>query len=180
MLTLVDPPATVPISVAEAKQFARLIGAEYDVEIAANIAAATQTVEQYLGRALITQSWEYKVDCFPYPQGIRIPLAPVQSVAEVSYLDPDGDEVVLSTDRYVFSGGADAPTISVAPGQCWPATLHQREAITISFTAGYGDSWNAVPEPIRMGIALMVSALFDRSGNTDHEQLLDPYRVRAV
>jgi hypothetical protein len=45
----------------------------------------------------------------------------------------------------------------------------QDEAITIDFTAGYGDSWNDVPEPIRTAIGLRVQELWDgcRSGHVD-------------
>ena len=136
-----------------------------------------------MGRSLITQVWEYKLDTFPWgswDNGIRIPLAPVQSVDEVRYLDLDGAEQVLDPVRYQVSGLPDAALISVASGQSWPALLWQREAITITFTAGYGDSWNSVPEPIRTAIGEQLRTLYDGCDNGSAEQLMQPWRMYPI
>ena len=137
------PPTALPISMAEAKA---IVGSRWchgdDALLAGYIRTATDLTEQYLGRALITSTWEYRVDHFPWcrwDNGIRIPLAPVQAITEITYLDLDGAVQVLDPDRYAVSGLPDAALISAAPGQSWPALLWQREAITITFTAGYGN-----------------------------------------
>jgi hypothetical protein len=38
----------------------------------------------------------------------------------------------------------------------WPSVTARADAVTIEFTAGYGDAGSDVPEPIRTAIALAV------------------------
>jgi uncharacterized phiE125 gp8 family phage protein len=151
--------------------------------IAGYLRTATQAAEDYLGRALITSIWEYKVDHFPpchWDNGIRIPLAPVQAVTEITYLDTTGAPQVLDPERYAVTGLPDAALITTAPGQSWPTLLWRHEAVTVSFVAGYGDSWNNVPEPIRTAIGEQVRNLYDGCGNGVVEHLLQPYRMWPV
>ena len=182
-LVQIIPPATLPISMAEAKAIARLDGQDDDAVVAGYIRTATQAAEQYLGRALITSTWEYKVDVFPWcasDGGIRIPLAPVQSVHEITYIGTTGTAQVLDPATYLVTGLPDAACISLAPGQSWPPLLWRHEAVTITLTAGYGDGWNSVPEPIRTAVGEMVRSLYDGCGNGVVEHLLQPYRMWPV
>jgi uncharacterized phiE125 gp8 family phage protein len=179
-LTMITPPAVMPVSLAEAKAIARLDG-EDDALIAALLRTAVEQVQQYLGQALIISTWQYSVDHFPcYGETIRIPIAPVQSIDEIRYLDLAGDVQVLSSSVYVVSGIGDVARIDLAPNQSWPSTQRQPEAITIDLTAGHGDDWNSVPEPIRTAIAETVRGLFDGCSPRGVEELLQFYRVRSV
>ena len=125
-LIRITAPAALPISLQEAKAIVRLDGQDDDALVMAYARTATEAAEQYLGRSLITQVWEYKVDHFPpchWDNGIRIPLAPVQAVTEITYLDTTGATQLLDPERYVVTGLPDAALISLAPGQLWPALL---------------------------------------------------------
>jgi hypothetical protein len=51
------------------------------------------------------------------------------------------------------------PYLLPAYGSAWPWATSQADAISISFTAGYGDADTDVPENIRTAIALGVSHL---------------------
>jgi uncharacterized phiE125 gp8 family phage protein len=106
--------------------------------------------------------------------------APVQAVTEIRYIDVAGDVQVLPTSTYVITGIVDVGRISLAQGQSWPAVRWHDEAVTIDFVAGYGDHWNAVPEPIRAGIGEAVRALFDGCGPALPAEMLVPYRVWPV
>jgi uncharacterized phiE125 gp8 family phage protein len=99
-LSLLQAPAVEPLTAADAK--ARLnIGDEVpDAVIEAYITACRQQIDGadgWLGRALITQKWVGKLDYFPTCDGgrINIPLPPLQTVDEVSYLGSDGVAVVI-------------------------------------------------------------------------------------
>jgi uncharacterized phiE125 gp8 family phage protein len=178
-LVRITPPASLPLSLQEVTAMARLDGEDPPL-IAGYLRAATDHVEQYLGRALITSSWQYSTDCFPlYGFGIRIPIAPVQDVTEVRYVDLAGNVQVLSPEVYVVSGLGDVARIHLAGGQSWPSIRHQPEAVTIDVVAGYGDDWNAVPEPIRSAIAAATRDLFDGC-SSGVEEILQPYRIIPV
>jgi uncharacterized phiE125 gp8 family phage protein len=179
-LVLVTPPAHLPLALAEAKAIAKLDGLDdsEDPVIAGYLRTATEAVENYLGLRLITQTWQYSVHCFPYMYGdsIRLPLAPVQSVDEIRYLDLAGATQVLDADTYRVSGIADVARIYLAPGQSWPAISMEPEAIAIDFSVGCGDDWNSVPEAIRTSIAMKTAALYDGCHSGEAEALMQPHR----
>jgi uncharacterized phiE125 gp8 family phage protein len=152
-LILIDPPVNEPLTAAEAK--ARLnIGSEVSDEVMdAYIMAARQRIDGadgYLGRALITQTWMANMDCWPVKDGgkFRLPLIPVQSVTEISYLNASGLPVVINASEYKLVQGQRP---YVVPVHGWPAVAG---TITVVFVAGYGDNGSDVPEPIRTAIAL--------------------------
>jgi uncharacterized phiE125 gp8 family phage protein len=154
-LVLVEEPTVEPLTAAEAK--ARLnIGDEVSDEVMnAYITAARQRIDGadgWLGRAINTQTWQGRSDTFPTCDGgrIYIPLPPLQSV-EISYLDANGDPVVLveGTDYKVVQ--AQRPYI--VPLASWPAVTGI-DGVIVEFVVGYGDAGSDVPEPIRTAVAL--------------------------
>lgn len=157
-LILVDPPAVEPLTAAEAK--ARLnIGSEVSDEVMdAYLMAARQRIDGadgYLGRALITQTWTGNLDYFPACDGGRIyvPLPPLQQVTELSYLGSDGVPVVVDPATYQVVMGP-RPYLLPVYNSTWPSISTRADAVTITFTAGYGDDGSSVPEPIRTAIVL--------------------------
>jgi uncharacterized phiE125 gp8 family phage protein len=154
-LVLVSGPAVEPLTAAEAK--ARLnIGSEVSDEVMdAYIMAARQRIDGadgYLGRALITQTWQGRDDRFPTDDNgrIYIPLPPLQTVT-VSYLDSVGTSVPLVDGVDYRLVQAQRPYIVPLTG--WPAVTGI-DGVTIEFVVGYGDAGADVPEPIRTAIAL--------------------------
>jgi uncharacterized phiE125 gp8 family phage protein len=179
-LSRITASAVLPLSLQETKALARLEG-EDDAVVVAYLRTATDWCENFLGRALVTSTWQYSTSCFPpYGRSIRIPVAPARSIDEVRYLDLAGDVQVLDPDVYVVSGIGDVARVNLAHGQSWPSTQSHPEAITVDLAAGYGDSWNSVPEPIRAAIAETVRGLFDGCSPSAVEEMLQYYRVRAV
>jgi uncharacterized phiE125 gp8 family phage protein len=182
MLTRITPPSVLPISLIEAKAIARLDDDTTDnAMVMGYVRAAVEWVEERLGRLLTTSTWRYTTARFPcWGETIRIPVAPVQSVDQIQYIDLAGNTQTLDPTVYVVSGIGDVARISLAPGQSWPSAQCHPEAITIDFTAGYGDSWNDVPEPIRAAIGETVRALYDGCSLSQADEMLAPYKVWAV
>jgi uncharacterized phiE125 gp8 family phage protein len=111
-----------------------------------------------LNRCLVTQTWEWKVDRF-WGGIIRVPLPPLQSVGSITYIDPNGDTQTLATSVYNVldtNNPTRAGRIELAYGESWPSTRHQADAVTITFTAGYGDR-NSIPDATKALIMLMVA-----------------------
>jgi uncharacterized phiE125 gp8 family phage protein len=118
-LTLITPPAAVPLSMAEARAHLRLEDDQSeDALIAGFIRIATAWVdgaEGWLGRALITQEWELRIDCFPWRTRIVLPLPPLQAVTSIHYTDQTGAEQLLASDRYRVLSIGDAQPGRIAP-----------------------------------------------------------------
>ncbi len=163
-LTLNTAPESEPVTLAEVKGHIRVDHDNDDTAIAAYIKTATQSLDGrdgLLGRCLITQSWTLTLDSFA--SEIIIPLPPCQSIGAITYVDPDGATQTLAPAAYQAFGLGDDHGARVRPahGTSWPATRNQPGAVTITFTAGFGDGPEDIPEPIRTAIKMHVGHLYE-------------------
>lgn len=160
-LKLITAPTELPLTLDEAKDHLRRTDTAMDAIIMRYIYHAVSMcdgAEGILNRALITQTWELKVDRFPWGP-VDIPLPPLQSVSSVKYLDDQGVEQVLDTSVYdVFNAGSTTRRgyIKLAYDQTWPTTRAVDQAVTITFVAGYGDR-NSIPEYIKTLLMFFVA-----------------------
>jgi uncharacterized phiE125 gp8 family phage protein len=159
--TLVTASETEPISLAEAKLFLRVDIADDDVLIEHLIQAAREMVESISRRALVSQTWNYILDNWPGGDTITLPLPPLQSVEEITYLDQDGDESTFSSDSYVVNTDAEPGKVVLAYGESWPdESLYPTGAITVQFICGYGDAID-VPEKYRLAMRLLINHWYE-------------------
>lgn len=172
-LTLVTPAATYPVTLAEAKAQCRVDHSDEDGTLNALIAAATDYVEQYCGKALVSQTWLLSLDAFT--DAIEIPLGPVQSVSSVKYYDADNIEQTVSSADYVVDLATNPQWIVRNSDTAWPATATGVNVVNITFVAGYA----TMPPAIKLALLLLVSAWYDnREGAmpTAVSALLSPFR----
>jgi uncharacterized phiE125 gp8 family phage protein len=154
-------PAETPVSLAEAKAHLRVDHDDQDDLITAQIRAATAYLDGYagiLGRALITQTWRQDFDRFA--DRLTLPLSPVVTIDSISYFDASDVQHMLDPGIYGLLADARSAYVTLQPGQVWPATFRRADAVSVTFTAGYGSATD-VPEPIRQAILLIVQRLFD-------------------
>lgn len=192
-LDLVTAPTAEPVTVAEAKSWIRQDSSADDTLIASLIVAARQAVENYLSRALLTQTWDLWL---PYFCDLELPKAPLQSVTSITYTDDAGDSQTLATSVYDVFAYQEAPGwVRLAYSQSWPSTRAVADAVKIRFVAGYAAAspiGSAVPQAIRHGILILVAEYYEnreinvvnnRAQITEipgHvERLLWPYKVHG-
>jgi len=161
---LVEPPATLPVTLEEARKFLRIDSTEEDTVLETLIAAATTYCDGYSGilhRGLINQTWQLPVAAFPVPpcNQIRLPLIPVQSVTEIAYYDSAG-VVIMDPASYALHTDQSGSYVTAAGGS-WPAAAVRDDAVQILYVVGYGDQPRDVPAAVRQAILLMVSAWYD-------------------
>jgi uncharacterized phiE125 gp8 family phage protein len=192
-LTQTAAPSALPLSLAEVKSHLRVTHTDDDVLISALIASATGQYDGrsgILGRALMTQSWEYRCDLFPaaWPFAIDLPFSPLQTVASVKFIDGDGVLQTMPGTDYVVEAGEFVGRIVLGYGKSWPSPRYEANAVRIVFTAGYGSAAD-VPAPIRLALLLLIAhyyisreAYADTHRYTDQaiEGLLGPYRLRRI
>lgn len=164
-LILLDGPVNEPLTAAEVRARSNIGSEISDAVIDAYIIASRQMIDGadgYLGRALITQTWQGNIDQFPSSScdsgRIYIPLPPLQQLVELSYLDANGIPTVVAEGNYQVVMGP-RPYIVPVYNSAWPSVTTRADAISIKFTAGYGDDGDDVPEPIRTAISLGVANL---------------------
>ena len=170
-LTLTVPPAAEPILRDQAKQHCRIDDAHEDRLIDRLITAARRYAERITGRAFINQTWQQSFDRFPpmdrfgpgpgmrrndfmdgeYGLGRAIMLAkaPLVSVTSLQYFDDTNTQQTWASSNYTVDA-ASVPGIltesytGVVLNQ-WPDTFSVRNAVTVTYVAGYGTSWESVP-----------------------------------
>lgn len=164
-LTLVTAPASLPLTVEAAKVATRVCDDTDDEFIRTLIKAAARLVDGrdgYLGRALISQRWKLILDSFPDGSGkIIIPLPPLQTVHSIIYIDEAGASQTLATDKYRVVSDVEPAFIEPLYGTEWPWTRDVEGTVRIEFTAGYGATWDKVPDEIRTYLSLQVAEWYN-------------------
>jgi uncharacterized phiE125 gp8 family phage protein len=184
MLTRAVAPVATPVSLAEAKAHLAVTHASDDTIIQLYLDAAVARVdgaEGVLGRCLVTQTWDYRLDAFPAE--IKVPLPTLQTVTSVKYFDPDGVEQTMDSADYIVAGQR------IVPGDDgWPDIDTERPyAVTVRFVAGYGLAAD-VPAAIKAAILLYVGDAYanrEAAGDQAFEnpaamRLLRPYKKVRV
>jgi uncharacterized phiE125 gp8 family phage protein len=185
-------PSGAPITLDQAKAHLRVDHADEDALITSLIEGVTQHLDGrrgYLGRCLMSQSWEYRVHCFPWCDGIEIPLPPLLTVESVKYVDEAGVLQTLADDQYVVDAATYQGQVRRAYQVVWPVARAEDYAVRIAFTAGFGDA-DAVPAPIKTAMLMIIEQLYDKRGDGgDANQitipaaakwLLGPYRIEPI
>lgn len=152
-LETVTGPVLEPVSVDEVRERLRLDSSETESAVRQLAVSARRRVEAATGRRLITQTLRLVLDHFP-PE-IWLEVGPIQSVAEVRYVDESGASQVLDAAAYRVIGTGALKRIVPAYGKQWPTPRRDYDSVTIEIVAGYGDGPDAVPEDIRQAIFLI-------------------------
>jgi uncharacterized phiE125 gp8 family phage protein len=172
-LSLKTPPATSPVSVAEAKAHLRVEHSLDDAYIEACINAALERIDGrngWLRRALINRTYELFLPWFPVARCIALPLPPLQSVTSIKYQDDNDVEQTFSASRYQVIKNEDEGYIYLKTGESWPGNTFERpDAVKIEFVAGYGATAADVPQNIRQAILIEVGALYTERGDVASE-----------
>lgn len=179
-LTLIHAPTARPLTLAELKVHLAVEHDDHDAMIDQLLDAAIGHFDGrdgWLGRALVEQTWELRLDDFP--PCIEVPLPPLLSVDSIEYLDASGDLQTLATAVYqVEPGGFRKALIAPALNRSWPATYGVRGAVRVTFTAGYARANDdspavveaGVPPPIVTALKLQAEVYYGR--NPDQAPLL--------
>lgn len=110
---------------------------------------------------MITQTLDWTLDCFPRHGWVfEVPMPPLQSVVSIQYIDTAGATQTLATTEYKVDSKNKPGRIAEAFGKTWPATRAEINAVTVQFTAGFGDTGNDVPENVKLGMQLLIGTWY--------------------
>lgn len=177
------PPTGALLSLADAKVHLRVDGTDEDDLIEALIDGVTDQIEGYCHRSLLTQTWRYSIDAWPwksalaYPatvdrawfwnrpwsyfmEPIYLPRPPLVQVLSLTYRDLTDQQLTLDPATYRVDTDGLPGTISLAYNQSWPNALIERSAIQITYTAGFGDTADKLPKAIIAAAKLMLGHLY--------------------
>ena len=157
---LVTPPTVEPVSLDDAKQHLRVEHDDDDALISDLVTAARIHVEASTRRALITQTWRHYLDDRPQGGQLVLSPSPVRSVTSVTVHDGDGLTSLVDPTGYVVDIVSVPCRLRFRAG----AVLFPRRelnGIEIEYVAGYGDTADDVPMPLRQAIRRFVNHWYE-------------------
>lgn len=167
------------VSLAEVQAYARVETGEEEALLAGLVRTASALCEQFVGQVLIERPFRETVGASGEWQ--RLSVSPVVAIEAVERLGADGTAQPLAVGEYAIDIDSR--------GDGWVRLLSGGSGgrLAVSGRAGMGDEPNAVPEPLRQGIARLVAHLFSNRDGAAGEPpaavtaLWRPYRrVRLV
>jgi uncharacterized phiE125 gp8 family phage protein len=181
---LITPPATEPVTLAEAKTFLRVDTSDEDQLILSFLAAARLMVEAQARRVLISQTWRLVLDRWPVDGVLRLPLSPLISVGMARVFDANGMPQMVNPAALVAQLGSDPPNLQVMLPVPQPGRVSC--GIEIDVIAGYGATSAQVPESLRQAVLRLAARWFENRGDLSFGQtpvppadvlaLVAPYR----
>lgn len=179
---LVTGPTTTPISVDEVKSYAKISGTSQDTLISILINAAVSYFETFTKRDLINKTYKCYLDNFPRYNGnnavlsdgftydykntgILLKKSKLQSITSIKYLL----NTILTTwdsSNYYISNENTYASIYLENTINYPTDVDARkQAVEITFVAGYGAAASNVPDEIRLALMAHVAYMLENRGD---------------
>lgn len=156
-----------PVTLAEAKEYARIDGSSEDTLITSLIKMARIHCESYIGKCIVLKSVE--INSFTFPYQFQMPYGPLTNIANISKcvtIDQNGVETPLT---YQVNAGL-FPKLFILGGA-------QSYKFKLVYTAGFGE----VPEDIKLAIKMLVNTLYERREDfSDLQAIKSPLGVKAL
>lgn len=178
-MTVSPNPAAELLTADECKTHLRITTTDHDTEIGLLLIEARAIYERDTNRSLVTTTWNYFLDGWPRQRDrwtITPPIAPLQSVVTLKYIDPDGNLQTWDAANYQVDTNSEPGRIVPAADASFPDLgVEYVNNVQVNFEAGYGDTAADVPDEHRRPVLLLVGYLFDqmRDGATDREVVAD-------
>ncbi|OJY38179.1 MAG: hypothetical protein BGP06_15265 [Rhizobiales bacterium 65-9] len=161
--TLLEGPASEPVSLADVKAHLRLTSSDEDGLLGKLIVAARLTVEAASGCELIAQKWRIAFDRWPRDGVVRLPLRPVIACDAVRVFTDAATSVTLAASALYIDAFASPPrlVLTTAP----PDPGRSAGGIEVDLTVGFGVDAASVPPNLRQAVTLLAARWFERRGD---------------
>ena len=183
---LITDATSEPVSLADARAYARIDDTSDDATVTSLIANARRHIERITGLALLTQTWVAVFDRWPgayrsglagpWWDGVRdVPLSmltgsdpvnlikqPFQSVTQIQLRDAYGALSSVDPSIYYTSVSDYRGLLMLKLGQVWPTiVLAPAGAIEVTMKLGFGDVAANVPEDLTTAVKVFVKHFYD-------------------
>lgn len=173
-------PATQPVTLAEAKEFARVDSSDHDSMLQSLIDSATNWLDGrtgLLGRCIINQTW--RQDYTGWQTALRLPFPDVSSVT-VKYFDVANVEQTVSSALYQLLEDELGAIVRFGESFTNPSLYDDRQdRVRITLIAGYGADASAVPDALKTAIKMLVTHWYD-SHLAGAQTFETPFGVSAI
>ena len=160
-------PVVEPVTLAEAKEYARIDGSTEDTLITSLIKMARLHCESFTGKSLIPKT--VTVTSFTYPYQFQMPYGPLLAENNVTKCVTLDQNAVETTLNYQINAGLYPKLFIIGGAQSYKFKL--------VYTAGF----TTVPDDIKLAIKMMVNTLYERREDfSDLQAIESPLGVKAL
>ena len=169
VLTLVSESTIEPVTVAELKTYLRMESTDSTAEdglLGLYITVARKQAEHLTRRALITKTWQLRLDDFANDTAIielpKPPLSTASTNVSITYIKDTtaGDTTTIGSTVFTVDSNSEPGRIYPAYGNEWPDAIRdQKHAITIQYVSGY--STTTIPQPVIQWIKMRALDMFE-------------------
>jgi len=158
---------TEPVTLAEAKEYARIDGFNEDTLITSLIKMARIHCESYIGKSIVLKT--VTIDSFTFPYQFQMPYGPLTSELNISKCVTIDENNVETPLQYRVNAGL-FPKLFILGGA-------QSYKFKLVYTAGF----TTVPDDIKLAIKMMVNTLYERREDfSDLQAIESPLGVKAL
>ena len=146
---------TEPVSVAEAKAWARIERDDEDGLIEGLVRAARQAVEQTTGLVLARRAFRLALDPVPTEGWIEIARRPLVSISAIVAYGADGTPAAFDADEGVIERALGIEAIRLSPA----VRAASVNGVEVEFEAGFGV--DGVPENLKLALKTIVASSYE-------------------
>ena len=158
---------TEPVTLAQAKEYARIDGNSEDALITSLITMARTHCESYIGKCIVLKT--VTITSFTYPYQFQMPYGPLTNEANISKC--------VTLDQ----NGVETPLIYQVNAGLFPKLFIIGGAQSYKFKLIYSAGFTTVPEDIKLAIKMMVNTLYERREDfSDLQAIESPLGVKAL
>lgn len=140
--------------------------------------AALAAIEGRTSKALIARGFLMTLDDWTSPEGQRLPVTPVQSITEVTLVDAFGAATTVDPAAYRLQKDAFDPKLR--PMSTWLPNVPTGGSVEVRFDAGYGASFDAVPEDLKQAVLMLAAHYYEYRSDTALSQGCMPFGVTSL
>jgi uncharacterized phiE125 gp8 family phage protein len=176
-------PSVLPVTLVTAMRSLRVLQGDADL-VELYLAAATEKVEDYTGRALVTQTFLLQLEAWPSKDlTLELRRTPLASVTSIKYYPEDGSaQATLDANRYRVNTNATPGFVEfVDTVDPLPSLATRADAVEVTFIAGYGTTEDTIPPLLRAAVLQMARNYYDNRLPVGDAKIVEmPLSVRDI
>ncbi len=149
-----------------------------DTVLVSFLRAALAAIEARTCKALITRGFLLTLNAWKTTSDQPLPLAPVSSITEIALVDAFGVASVVNPANYRLQADAFQPR--VRPLVSSFPDVGDNGSVEIRFQAGYGATFDAVPDDLKQAVLLLAAHYYEYRDETALGQGCMPFGVTSL
>lgn len=170
--------ATVePLQLHEVKKHLEIADADttHDEQLQGMIQEAREQVEHDCQVVLVSRAVTEKFNWSGDEEYWQLYYRPVTAVSSITYYDTTDTQQTFSASLYSLD--ADRRRIWLKSNAAWPTTYDRWDAITVTYTAGYGTTSSAVPQMFKQAMLLLIGYYFEERTMMGNEVITGSFKA---